>query len=164
MTFGRLIEAARQHAASAVNAELALLFWRIGQRIHTEVYRPGSGPRTGEEIIHPWPSSLSATTGASFTDKNLRRMVQFTATYPEEPILVTLSRRLSWSHFVASAAAERSAPAGYYAQMASAARWSVRTLRERIDSMFVRAHGAVPKTRRNHRAGVGRPCAMPKLQ
>ncbi|MEV8645928.1 DUF1016 domain-containing protein, partial [Mesorhizobium ciceri] len=31
-----LIEASRQRAASAVNAALTLLFWRIGQRIHTE--------------------------------------------------------------------------------------------------------------------------------
>lgn len=28
-------------------------------------------------------------------------MVQFAATYPDEPIVVTLSRQLSWSHFVA---------------------------------------------------------------
>ena len=32
-----LIEASRQRAASTVNAELTLLFWRVGQRIHTEV-------------------------------------------------------------------------------------------------------------------------------
>ncbi|MXI97690.1 DUF1016 domain-containing protein, partial [Escherichia coli] len=32
-----LIEASHQRAASAVNAELTLLFWRIGRRIHMEV-------------------------------------------------------------------------------------------------------------------------------
>jgi hypothetical protein len=32
-----LIEASHQRAASAVNTELTLLFWRIGQRIHSEV-------------------------------------------------------------------------------------------------------------------------------
>ncbi|PXB71132.1 DUF1016 domain-containing protein, partial [Pseudomonas aeruginosa] len=39
-----LIEAARQRAVLAVNAELTLLFWRIGQRIHTEVL---AGQRAG---------------------------------------------------------------------------------------------------------------------
>lgn len=36
-----LIEAARQRAASAVNSELTMLYWRIGQRIHTQVLRAG---------------------------------------------------------------------------------------------------------------------------
>ncbi|MBN0055928.1 DUF1016 domain-containing protein, partial [Pseudomonas aeruginosa] len=32
-----LIEAARLRAASTVNSELTMLYWRIGQRIHTQV-------------------------------------------------------------------------------------------------------------------------------
>ena len=32
-----LIEAARKRAASTVNSELTMLYWRIGQRIHTQV-------------------------------------------------------------------------------------------------------------------------------
>lgn len=45
-----LIETSHQRAASAVNAELTLLFWRIGRRIHTEVL---SGRRAdyGAEVI-----------------------------------------------------------------------------------------------------------------
>ena len=45
-----LIEASHQRAASAVNAELTLLFWRIGQRIHTEVLA-GQRAGYGEEIL-----------------------------------------------------------------------------------------------------------------
>ncbi|MEI0762829.1 DUF1016 domain-containing protein, partial [Pseudomonas aeruginosa] len=32
-----LIEAARLRAASTVNSELTMLYWRIGQRMHTQV-------------------------------------------------------------------------------------------------------------------------------
>jgi hypothetical protein len=63
-------------------------------------------------------------------------MVQFAATFPDEPIVVTLSRQLSWSHFVALLPLKDPLQRDYYAQMASAERWSVRTLRERIDSML----------------------------
>ena len=66
----------------------------------------------------------------------LRRMVQFAATYPDEPIVVTLSRQLSWSHFLALLPLKDPLQRDYYAQMASAERWSVRTLRGRIDSML----------------------------
>jgi predicted nuclease of restriction endonuclease-like (RecB) superfamily len=130
-----LIEAAQKRAASAVNAELTLLFWRIGQRIHSEVLA-GQRAGYGEEILPTLAAQLVRDYGRSFADKNLRRMVQFAVTFPEEPIVVTLSRQLSWSHFVALLPLKDPLQRDYYVQMASAERWSVRTLRERIDSML----------------------------
>ncbi|WP_416820458.1 PDDEXK nuclease domain-containing protein [Delftia tsuruhatensis] len=129
-----LIEASRQRVASAVNAELTLLFWRIGQRIHTEVLA-GQRAGYGDEILPTLAAQLVRDYGRSFADK-LRRMVQFAATFSDEPIVVTLSRQLSWSHFVALLPLKDPLQRDYYVQMASAERWSVRTLRERIDSML----------------------------
>jgi len=63
-------------------------------------------------------------------------MVQFAGTFPDESIVVTLSRQLSWSHFVALLPLKDSLQRDYYVQMSSSERWSVRTLRERIDSML----------------------------
>lgn len=130
-----LIEASRQRVASAVNAELTLLFWRIGQRIHTEVLA-GQRAGYGDEILPTLAAQLVRDYGRSFADKNLRRMVQFAATFSDEPIVVTLSRQLSWSHFVALLPLKDPLQRDYYVQMASAESWSVRTLRERIDSML----------------------------
>ncbi|MCC7489102.1 MAG: DUF1016 family protein [Gammaproteobacteria bacterium] len=130
-----LIEAANQRAVAAVNAELTLLFWRIGQRIHTEVLA-GQRAGYGEEILPTLAAQLVRDYGRSFADKNLRRMVQFAATFPDEPIVVSLSRQLSWSHFVALIPLKDALKRDYYAQMADTERWSVRTLRERIDSML----------------------------
>lgn len=130
-----LIEASRQRVAPAVNAELTLLFWRIGQRIHTEVLA-GQRAGYGDEILPTLAAQLVRDYGRSFADKNLRRMVQFAATFSDEPIVVTLSRQLSWSHFVALLPLKDPLQRDYYVQMASAERWSVRTLRERIDSML----------------------------
>lgn len=130
-----LIEASRQRAASAVNAELTLLFWRIGHRIHTEVLA-GQRAGYGEEILPTLAAQLSLDYGRGFGEKNLRRMVKFAVTFPDEPIVATLSRQLSWSHFVLLLALKEPMQRDYYAQMAGAERWSVRTLRERIDSML----------------------------
>ena len=130
-----LIEAGRHRVASAVNAELTLLFWRIGQRIHSEVLaRQRAG--YGEEILPILAERLACDYGRGFGEKNLRRMVKFAVTFPDEPIVATLSRQLSWSHFVALLPLKDPLQRDYYAQMASAERWSVRTLRERIDSML----------------------------
>ena len=130
-----LIEAARQRAASAVNSELTMLYWRIGQRIHTQILE-GRRADYGEEVVLTLATQLVKEYGSSFSMKNLRRMVQFAATFPDEQIVVSLIRQLSWTHFIALIPLKDPLQRDYYAQMASAERWSVRTLRERIDSML----------------------------
>ena len=54
----------------------------------------------GKQICATLSNQLVAEFGRSFAEKNLRRMVQFTEIYPDQGIVVTLSRQLSWSHFV----------------------------------------------------------------
>ncbi|HBM3113300.1 MULTISPECIES: PDDEXK nuclease domain-containing protein [Pseudomonadota] len=130
-----LIEAARKRAASAVNSELSMLYWRIGQRIHTQVLE-GRRADYGEEVVSTLAVQLVKEYGGSFSVKNLRRMVQFAVAYPDERIVVSLIRQLSWTHFIALIPLKDPLMRDYYAQMASAERWSVRTLRERIDSML----------------------------
>jgi len=130
-----LIEAARQRAVLAVNSELTMLYWRIGQRIHTQVLE-GRRAGYGEEVLPALAAQLVQEYGSGFSVKHLRRMVQFAVTFPDERIVVTLSRQLSWSHFVRLIPLKDPLQRDYYAQMTSIERWSVRTLRERIDSML----------------------------
>lgn len=130
-----LIETSRQRAALAVNAELTMLFWRIGHRIHAEVLA-GQRAEYGEEILRTLAAQLTHEYGRGFGEKNLRRMVKFAATFPAEQIVATLSRQLSWSHFVMVLTLKEQMQRDFYVQMASSQRWSVRTLRERIGSML----------------------------
>ncbi|HHK5380771.1 TPA: YhcG family protein [Pseudomonas aeruginosa] len=90
----------------------------------------------GKEVLPTLAAQLVKEYGGSFAEQNLRRMVQFAATFPDEQILVSLIRELSWTHFIALIPLKDPLQRDYYAQMASAERWSVRTLRERIDSML----------------------------
>nr|WP_241025706.1 PDDEXK nuclease domain-containing protein [Burkholderia sp. Tr-20390] len=130
-----LIDAARQRTASAVNSELTMLYWRIGQLVHIRVLA-GKRADYGEEVLPTLAVQLTKDYGSSFAVKNLRRMVQFAVTFPDERIVVSLIRQLSWTHFVALVPLKDPRQRDYYAQMASVERWSVRTLRERIDSML----------------------------
>lgn len=130
-----LVEAARQRAVSAVNSELTLLHWRIGNCIDTQVLA-GRRAAYGDEVLPSLATRLVRDYGNGFSVKNLRRMVQFAVTFPDEQIVVSLIRQLSWTHFIALIPLKDPLQRDYYAQMASAERWSVRTLRERIDSML----------------------------
>ncbi|WP_345797184.1 PDDEXK nuclease domain-containing protein [Castellaniella sp. MT123] len=130
-----LIDAARRRATAAVNSELSMLYWRIGQRIHTQVLS-GQRAEYGEEVVATLAEQLVWDYGNSFTEKNLRRMVQFAIVFPDEQIVVSLIRQLSWTHFIALIPLKDPLQREYYAQICSLEGWSVRTLRERIDSML----------------------------
>lgn len=86
-----LIEAARQRAASAVNSELTILYWCIGLRIHTQGLE-GRRADYGEEVVPTSGEGLGNGIRKQFSVKNLRRMVQFAVTVPDEPIIVSLIR------------------------------------------------------------------------
>jgi len=92
-----LIIEARQDVARQVNSALVLLYWRVGQRIRRDVLKEKRAGY-GEQIVATLSQQLTEEFGEGFAEKNLRRMVQFAAAFPDEQIVVTLSRQLGWSH------------------------------------------------------------------
>jgi len=131
----QLIEQARQTAAAAVNSGLTLMYWHIGQRISREVLG-GQRASYGEEIVATVSRQLTADYGRSFSAKSLRHMMRFAEVFPRLEIVSTLSRQLAWSHFMELIYLKDPLQRDFYAQMCSLERWSVRTLRERVDSML----------------------------
>lgn len=131
----RLILEAHNQAAAAVNMALTLLYWRIGDRIRREVLGPERAAY-GEQIVVTLSHQLVAEFGRGYSEKNLRRMVQFAEAFPDQEIVVTLSRQLSWSHFQALLPLSKPLQREFYAEMSRVEAWSVRTLRDRIDSML----------------------------
>lgn len=130
-----VIERARQQAITAVNAGQTCMYWRIGQRIHTELLG-GERAAYGAQIVATLSRQLVQEYGRGFTEKNLRRMVQFAQAFPDEQIVATLWRQLSWSHFRELLPLARPFQRDFYAEMCRIEGWSVRTLRERIDAML----------------------------
>ncbi len=130
-----LIETARQDVARQVNSALVLLYWRMGKRIRQDILKEKRA-EYGEQIVSAVSRELVKEFGTGFAEKNLRRMVQFAETFPEEQIVVTLSRQLGWSHFVAIIPLDDDLKRDFYAEMCRIERWSVRTLRQKISSML----------------------------
>ena len=63
-------------------------------------------------------------------------MAQFAEIFPDEKIVVSLIRQLSWTHFIAIIPIKNPLKRDFYAEMCRLERWSVRTLRAKIDSML----------------------------
>jgi predicted nuclease of restriction endonuclease-like (RecB) superfamily len=131
----KLIETARHNVAVTVNAGLTLLYWQIGNRIRQDILKEKRA-EYGEEIISTLSIQLVKEFGNGFSRPNLFRMVRFAEVFPEGKIVSTLSRQLSWSHFVEIIPLKGDIQRDFYAEMGRIERWSVRTLRKKIDGML----------------------------
>lgn len=79
---------------------------------------------------------LTRDYGNGFSYSSLTRMAKFYTLLPDEGIVATLSQQLSWSHFVELIKLDDALKREFYIQMCADGRWSVRTLRERMESML----------------------------
>ena len=130
-----LIRQAREQVAQAVNSALVLLYWQVGNRIRTDILgnkRAGYG----EEIVSTLSKELATEFGDGFSRPNLFRMIRFVEVFPDRQIVSTLSKQLSWSHFVEIIPLKDELQRDFYAEMSRVERWSVRTLRDKIQGML----------------------------
>src|SRR5271165_1429130 len=95
-----LILEARQTVAHGVNAALVVLYWNIGQRIRRDILK-AQRAEYGERIVAALGRQLEQEFGRGYGEKNLRRMIQFAAVFPDEKIVAALRRQLGWTHFKA---------------------------------------------------------------
>ncbi|MBP7281927.1 MAG: DUF1016 family protein [Leptospiraceae bacterium] len=95
-----LIESSKQQVTVSVNAAMSLLYWKIGKRINEEVLK-NERAEYGKQVVATLSRQLETEYGTSFLEKNLRRMMQFANVFPEQEIVVSLIRQLSWTHILA---------------------------------------------------------------
>ena len=129
----RMIDEAKRRVAIHVNTELVLLNWNIGDRIKKEVLE-NKKPEYGKKVIKELSKKLIANYGRGYSYSNLYRMLQLNEYFSDYKIFATLSQKLSWSHFVEIVKMDTDVKRRFYATMSSNENWSVRTLKERIDS------------------------------
>lgn len=126
-----LIEQSQRHIATQANSALTQLFWQIGKRINDEILL-NKRADYGKQIVVTLSEKLMTRYGRSFEEKNLRRMLQFSEQFEDFSIVVTLSRQLSWSHFLVLLPIKQAEAKQYYANLSSVEYWSVRDLRKQI--------------------------------
>ncbi|WP_235009692.1 PDDEXK nuclease domain-containing protein [Algoriphagus boritolerans] len=126
-----LIEQSRNQIAVVANSALTLLFWKVGKRISDEILN-NERAEYGKQIIATISAQLEVNYGRNFTEKNVRRMIQFVDQFPEFEIVVTLSRQLSWSHFLILIPLKLPEARNYYSHLVTTNQLSVRDLRHQI--------------------------------
>jgi hypothetical protein len=126
-----LIAEARRDVARSVNSALVALYWNVGRRIRQDVLKEKRA-EYGEGIVAALGRQLEMEFGRGFSEKNLRRMVQFAEVFQDWKIVVSLLRQLSWTHFLRLIPLDDPLKREFYAEMCRIERWSVRTLEHKI--------------------------------
>ncbi len=133
-----LIANSRENIARTVNSELVQLYWQIGTRIRAEVLNEQRADY-GKKILATVSRKLEAEFGSGFSQANLAKMLLFAEVFTDGEILLTLSTKLTWSHFVELIRIKETLVRDFYAELCRLENWSVRTLRAKRQSMlFVR--------------------------
>lgn len=131
----KLISTAQKRIATNVNTELTMLYWHIGRRIRMDILQEERATY-GDEIVATLSQKLTAEFGRGFGKRNLTQMVRFVEILPNVQIVQTLSAQFSWSHFVELITIKEPLKREFYIEICRLERWSVRTLRERINSLL----------------------------
>ena len=81
-------------------------------------------------------------------------MVRFAEVFPDQQIVVSLIRQLTWTHIIALLPLKDQLQRDFYAEMCRIERWSVRMLRQKIDGMLYERTALSKKPDETHRAGT----------
>lgn len=130
-----LIIFAKRNVQTSINYQLTNLYWGIGKTICTEILENDRG-YYGEQTINTLGNKLSKEYGKGYSSRNLANMVKFYRVFSDSLILQTLSAKLTWSHFIEFLKIDDNIKREFYITMCINEGWSVRTLKNRVDSML----------------------------
>jgi len=131
-----LIIEAKSSVSTFVNSALVVLYWHIGQKINQDVIGYEERADYGGRVIQNLSERLTKEYGKGFARASLFRMAQFQKVFPDFEIVATLSRQLSWSHFVEILVLKNPLKMQFYSEMCRIERWGVRALRNKIQGML----------------------------
>lgn len=128
-----LIEETKRNVVIRVNNEMTSLYWNIGKNV-TENILKNKKAEYGKEIIKKLSNKLIVEYGKGYSRANLFRMIKFYEYFTDFEKISTMSRKLSWSHFVELIQISNKLKRDFYVTMCLNESWTVRILRERIES------------------------------
>ncbi|MGQ9366145.1 PDDEXK nuclease domain-containing protein [Azospirillum sp. ST 5-10] len=135
------IRQTQQRAALAANAELILLYWRIGSDILNRQREQGWGARIVDRLAADLRAEFPDQKG--FSPRNLRYMRDFAAAWTDPGILQQVVARLPWGHNVRLLEAVRQPDRRlWYARAALENGWSRSVLALQIETGLHARQGA----------------------
>jgi len=132
-TIKTILQTARDKAYKQVNFIMVEAYWNIGKQIVEEEQRGENRAKYGSYLIKELSKQLSDEFGKGFSTQSLWNMRQF---YNNFPILSTVWRELSWSHYKLLIRVKNESARAWYMEEAVKSNWSVRALDRQIGTHY----------------------------
>jgi len=132
----RILNEGRSKVHAAVNSAMVETYWNIGKRIVEQEQQGKERANYGDQLLVNLSRYLSSTFGKGFSEANLWNFRQFYQTWPDDKILYTLCRELSWSHIRLIMRLDSEKACKYYLNEARSQGWSVRVLERNIKTGY----------------------------
>ncbi|MCD0155670.1 YhcG family protein [Deinococcus sp. 6GRE01] len=134
------IRSAQTRAALAVNRELVLLYWHIGQSILARQAQEGWGAKVVDQLARDLKAEFPELKG--FSPRNLKYMRAFAAAWPDPEFVQQLAAQLPWFHNVALLDKLKDpAQREWYARAAIQHGWSRNVLIHQMDTRLIDRQG-----------------------
>lgn len=130
-----LIDSARQRTAAAVNAELTQLYLQVGERINRDILGHKRA-HYGQQVLANLAGKLTRHYGRGWSLSLLRYCLKAAEIYSDSNIRHTVCVEFSWSQIKLFIAIDEPLKREFYQEMCKLERWSVRQLKDRIQSML----------------------------
>ena len=148
------IHDAQQRAAQAINLELVVLYWRIGNAILIRQSQQGWGAKVVDRLAHDLGASFPDVQG--FSVRNLKYMRAFAQCWPDFEFVQQLLHKLPWGHhLVLLDKLDNEQQRRWYAAKAIEHNWSRNILAMQIETRQLERSG---------KAVTNFPATLPKPQ
>lgn len=143
------IQSAQQRAALAVNRELVLLYWQIGQDILARQQAQGWGAKVIDRLARDLTAAFPGVKG--FSPRNLKYMRAFAEAWPDAAIVQQAAAQLPWFHLCILLDKVKSPQdRAWYAARAVEHGWSRNILAMQIESRLHQRQGAAQTNFERH--------------
>ena len=126
-----ILDTSRQNVAKAVNNELLVAYWKIGEIIVRYEQNDKVRAAYGDKTLKQLSKTLTEEFGKGFSRSNLQNMRLFYLNYSK---CQTVSGKLSWSHYCELLSIFDENKRSFYEKEAINSNWSVRELKRQIDT------------------------------
>lgn len=129
----KILNNARNQAYRAVNFAMVEAYWNIGRLIVEDEQKGKERADYGKYLLKVLSERLTDDFGKGFSQQSLWNIRQFYQTFP---ILSTLWRELTWSHYKLLIRIKDEKARQWYGEEAVSQNWSVRALDRQINSKY----------------------------
>lgn len=126
-----IISNSRKIVSKAVNQELIITYWKIGEQIVSNEQSEKLNTKSANQVIQKLSKELTNELGRGFSRSNLFNMRKFHLEYKS---IQTLSGQLSWSHICELLIINNTEKREFYQTEITNSKWSIRELKRQIDS------------------------------